>query len=73
MLNKIKLVGKILPIEAKEKPEEIEKEKSEYELIYFSLLVPNPSGSLTILRCVAQGEVAEKIKKEIRELVEPEV
>ena len=30
-------------------------------------MVPTPSGSLTILRCIAQGETAEKIDKEVQE------
>lgn len=65
MLNKIKIIGKVLPIDAKEKAkEEIEKVES---IFYFSLLVPSPSGSLTILRCIAQGEKAEEIEGKIRE------
>ena len=62
MLNKIKLVGKVLPIESKQKEE---REKIE-PIFYFSLLVPTPSGSLTILRCLAQGEKAEEMEREIR-------
>jgi single-stranded DNA-binding protein len=65
MLNKIKIVGKVLPIDIKERDKE-EREKNE-RIFYFSLLVPNPSGSLTILRCIVQGEKAEEIEKEIRE------
>ncbi|CAI2161608.1 15269_t:CDS:2 [Funneliformis geosporum] len=45
MLNKIKIVGKILSVEVKAKEEE---EKNEF-IFYFSLLVPSPSGSLTVL------------------------
>jgi hypothetical protein len=63
MLNKIKIVGKVLPIETKEK----EKREKNERVFYFSLLVPNPSGSLTILRCAAQREVAEVIEKEIKQ------
>jgi len=63
MLNKIKIVGKILSVEVKVKEEE---EKNE-SIFYFSLLVPSPSGSLTILRCVAQGETAKSIEKEIKQ------
>src|SRR4051794_33494845 len=65
MLNKIKIVGKVLPIDIKEKDRE-ERERNEH-IFYFSLLVSNPSGSLTILRCVVQGEKAEEIEKEIRQ------
>jgi len=65
MLNKIKIVGKVLSAEAKIKEKE---ERDKNELIsYFSLLVPTPSGSLTILRCVAQGEIAKNIEKEIKQ------
>lgn len=68
MLNKIKIVGKILSFEVKVKEEE---EKNE-SIFYFSLLVPSPSGSLTILRCLAQKEIAQKIKAEVNreEIVE---
>lgn len=68
MLNKIKIVGKILSFEVKVKEEE---EKIE-SIFYFSLLVPSPSGSLTILRCAAQKEIAQKIKAEVNgeEIVE---
>ncbi len=36
------------------------------------MLVPNPSGSLTILRCVSQGEISKRIKQELKndEIVE---
>src|SRR5689334_5203920 len=63
MLNKIKIVGKILSAEVKNKEEEVKNET----IFYFSLLVPSPSGSLTILRCVAQGETAKEIEKEIKQ------
>src|SRR5438876_821871 len=59
MLNKIKVIGKILPLKVKESAE------FESEKVYFSLLVINPSGSNTILRCIAYREIAEKIKAEI--------
>jgi len=62
MLNKIKIVGKVLSAEVKNKEEEVKNEP----IFYFSLLVPNPSGSLTILRCVAQGETAKDIEKSIK-------
>src|SRR6185437_442810 len=61
MLNKIKLIGKVLPLEIKEKEEE------KGLMVYFSLLVPNPSGSITILSCMVKGETAEKIVKELQE------
>ncbi|CAH1756518.1 13929_t:CDS:2 [Entrophospora sp. SA101] len=42
-------------------------EKENRELrFYFSLFVTNPNLSSTILRCVAQGENAEMIKREIK-------
>jgi ribosomal protein S6 len=63
MLNKIKIVGKVLPAELKIKEEERKNEP----ILYFSLLVPSPSGSLTILRCVSQGETAKDIEKEIKQ------
>jgi len=62
MLNKIKIIGKVLPINTKDKEE---REKNE-SIFYFSLLVPTPSSSLTILRCIVQGEKAEEIEREIR-------
>src|SRR5437764_3980935 len=61
MLNKVKLIGKVLPLKIKEK-----EEKRELK-IYFSLEVPNPSNATTILRCVSQGEIAERIQKELQE------
>ena len=83
MLNKIKIIGKILLNEVKDENEkndsglvsdsqetEGELEKSENEKrepwFYFSVEVLCPSGSLTILRCIAQGEMAERIKKEVK-------
>src|SRR4051812_12397026 len=64
MLNKIKIIGKVLSIDIKENDKE-EGEKNEL-IFYFSLSVTNPSGSLTILRCVVQGEKAEEIKSEVK-------
>ncbi|CAG8622579.1 9255_t:CDS:2 [Paraglomus occultum] len=83
MLNKIKIIGKILLNEIKDESEkndsglvsdsqetEGEVEKTENEKrepwFYFSVEVLCPSGSLTILRCIAQGEMAERIKKEVK-------
>ena len=89
MLNKIKIIGEVLPIEIKEEIEKNfyhhdstseeavndsdksqSKHDSEKEIrepwFYFSLSVTNPNRSSTILRCVAQGENAERIKKEIK-------
>ena len=62
MLNKIKVIGKILPFESKERNEMWK----ENPIIYFSLLVINPNNSSTILRCLAYGEIATKIKSEAR-------
>jgi len=64
MLNKIKITGKVLGIKEKEIDRE-EQERNE-SILYFSLLVPNPSGSLTILRCLARGEKAEEIEREVK-------
>jgi hypothetical protein len=61
MLNKIKLVGKVLPLEVKEKEEEREL------IVFFSLMVPNPNCSTTILRCLVQGETAKKLLQELQE------
>jgi hypothetical protein len=62
MLNKIKIVGKVLPtIQIKEKSE------PRGLLVYFSLLVNNPNGVQTVLRCHANGEIATKIEAEVRE------
>ena len=83
MLNKIKIIGKILLNETKAENEKNElttdlpEVENEAEIkrepwFYFSIEVLCPSGSLTILRCIAQGEIAEKIKKESKrdEMVE---
>jgi len=61
MLNKIKLVGRLLPVEIKEKRNDFEYSKS--PKIYFSLLVSNPSNSITVLRCITKDELANKISK----------
>ena len=65
MLNKIRVVGEVLPIKIKKK-DDFEDPKREAR-VYFSLKVPNPSGSLTILRCLAQGNLVERIEQEISE------
>jgi hypothetical protein len=68
MLNKIKVIGKFLSIEVKE----IEKLEKKELVAYFSLLVTNPTGSETVLRCVAQGEIAKNLEEEVQkeEIVE---
>ncbi|RHZ35226.1 single-stranded DNA-binding protein [endosymbiont GvMRE of Glomus versiforme] len=75
MLNKIRVIGEILSTTTNtEKQEEertndtgieLEKKIIDKSLAYFSLLVLNPSNSLTILRCEIRGEKAKKIGKEI--------
>lgn len=60
MLNKIRVVGKVLPIELEEKSETGEL------LAYFSLLVNNPNDVRTVLRCHARGEIATELEKEVR-------
>ncbi|MCE8163048.1 MAG: single-stranded DNA-binding protein [Candidatus Moeniiplasma glomeromycotorum] len=63
MLNKIKIVGEVfLPIKKSKKYEAEENDRG--ALAYFSLRVPTPSNSLSILRCLARGEVAEKLEQE---------
>src|SRR3954447_8813065 len=59
MLNKIKIIGEVSPIEIREK----EKNQS---MLYFSLSVINPNGSLTIIRCLAKGEKAEEIERDVK-------
>src|SRR5437868_12013634 len=61
LLNKIKVVGKVLPLEFKEK--NLTKEL----LVYFSLLVTNPNGVRSLLRCHASGKVALALEKEASE------
>lgn len=85
MLNKIKIIGKVIinkeqnerrindiDFTSQEAVNEADKSQSKPELkkepwLYFSMLVPTPSGSLTILRCITQGETAERIIKEVEE------
>ena len=63
MLNKIKIVGEIfLPIKKGKKYET--EEESRGAITYFSLRTPTPSNSLSILRCFARGEVAERLEQE---------
>lgn len=64
MLNKIKIVGKVSSFEVKSK--EGEEDRKKETIFYFSLLVPSPSGSLTILRCFSRGEITNNIEKEIK-------
>src|SRR5205085_1224568 len=61
MLNKIKVIGKILPLELKGKS------TTQELLIYFSLIVVNPNEARTVLRCHASGKVAIELEKEARE------
>ena len=61
MLNKIKVIGKILPLELKEKS------TTQELLVYFSLIVVNPNEARTVLRCHASGKVAIELEKEARE------
>src|SRR2546423_991608 len=70
MLNKIKIVGEVfLPIKTriktihKPKGDGLEEEENR-SLTYFSLRVPAPNNSLSIIRCFAQREVAETLEKE---------
>src|SRR4051794_23882637 len=60
IVNKIKIMGEVLPIKniLKETPEK-------RAVVYFSLQVINPNNSISIQRCLATGEMAEKIEKEI--------
>ncbi|MCE8163651.1 MAG: single-stranded DNA-binding protein [Candidatus Moeniiplasma glomeromycotorum] len=80
MLNKIRIIGRIILKEENEKNiselvdsavtesdvNEFQSERRE-SWFYFSVLVPVPSGSLTTLRCIARGEIAHQIKKELKE------
>lgn len=54
-----------LPTEAK--PESKFPEKKREPWFHFNLFVPVPSGSLTVLRCITQGEIAARINKEVQE------
>ena len=63
MLNKIKIVGEVfLPIKKSKKYENEEVNRG--AIAYFSLRVPTPSNSLSILRCLTRGETAEKLEQE---------
>ncbi|KLL02495.1 MAG: hypothetical protein MRERC_1c094 [Mycoplasmataceae bacterium RC_NB112A] len=71
MLNKVKIVGEVfLPIKTKTKiikkvkEDGIEEEENRISA-YFSLRVPTPNNSLSILRCFAQREVAESLEREV--------
>jgi hypothetical protein len=57
-------------IDKSQSKSETEKENAREPWFYFSILVPTPSGSLTILRCITQGEMAEKIDKVQEEVIE---
>ncbi|CAG8523412.1 25135_t:CDS:1 [Cetraspora pellucida] len=59
LLNKIRVVGKVLPREIKEKS--LTKEL----LVYFSLLVINPNEVQTVLRCHANGKTALTLQAEV--------
>src|SRR3954466_6611483 len=67
---KIKIVGKIfLPIKTKIKTirkikEDGLEEEENRALTYFSLRVPTPNNSLSIIRCFAQREIAESLERE---------
>ncbi|CAG8812962.1 15808_t:CDS:2, partial [Racocetra persica] len=49
------------------KPESKPAEKRREPFFHFNLFVPVPSGSLTVLRCISQGEIAARINKEVQE------
>ncbi|CAG8831214.1 35281_t:CDS:2, partial [Gigaspora margarita] len=59
LLNKIRVVGKVLPREFKEKS--LTKEL----IAYFSLLVTNPNEVQTVLRCHASGKTALALQQEV--------
>ncbi|WNE41083.1 MAG: Single-stranded DNA-binding protein [Mycoplasmataceae bacterium] len=68
MLNKINVIGKIL-INNEKKSDNLynsesinDRENNKEPWLYFSLLVSTPSDSITILRCMAQGELVKKIE-----------
>src|SRR4051812_37113971 len=69
--NKIKIVRKgFLPIQIRtkiiSKTKENGMEEEEKRIItYFSLQVPIPNNSVSIIRCFAQREVAESLEQEI--------
>ncbi|CFW92927.1 protein of unknown function (Single-strand binding (SSB) domain) [endosymbiont DhMRE of Dentiscutata heterogama] len=54
------------PTEAK-KPEPKFPKKKREPWFYFNLFAPVPSSSLTILRCITQGEIAARINEEVQE------
>jgi single-stranded DNA-binding protein len=67
MLNKINVIGKILinnekKIDNFSISETNDRENIREPWLYFSLLVSTPSDSITVLRCVAQGEIIKKIE-----------
>src|SRR6266498_1078353 len=70
MLNKTKIIGEVfLPIKTKIKTikrireNHIEEEENR-PMAYFSLRVPTPNNSLSIIRCFAQREIAESLEQE---------
>jgi Single-strand binding protein family len=71
MLNKIKIIGEVfLPIKTKIKiinkvKEDGVEEEEKRVTAYFSLRVPTPNNSLSILRCFAQREIAESLEQEV--------
>jgi hypothetical protein len=89
MLNKIKIIGRFLPNRKKEESKReadnpasfADETKSDFDKpeerrrkpLFFSVLVTNPTNSETALRCFAEGELAERIEKENREIKENEV
>ena len=58
MLNKIRIVGKLLSTQLKERTENREL------FAYFSLLVTNPNGVQTILRCHANEKMVAELEEE---------
>jgi single-stranded DNA-binding protein len=66
MINKVRLVGKLLPVETRKK----ESEEKRSQSAHFSLLVTNPSSSITAIRCIVAGELAEKIECSEEKIIE---
>lgn len=63
MINKVQIIGEIIPIAInKEKEENNNIEILNRTNFYFSLLTYAPSSSLTIIRCVVKGDNIQKIK-----------